>query len=44
MKRDHNATPEFTSGAAMTIPEGKEAIEKADRELNGKREPVPKLN
>ena len=27
----------------MKIPEGKEAIEKADEEMNGRREPVPKF-
>ena len=41
MESDCNATPDFTSGEAMRIPGGKEAIEKADEELNGKREPVP---
>ena len=37
MKSNRNAMTEFTAGSAMTIPEGKEAIEKADEELNGKR-------
>ena len=43
MKIDRNTTLEFTLGAAMTIPEEKEAIEKSDEELNGKRELVPKF-
>ena len=43
MESDCNATPDFISGAARRIPEGKEATEKVDEELNGKRDPVPKF-
>ena len=42
IESDHNAMPDFKSGASLRIPEGKEATEKADEELNGKRKPVPK--
>ena len=43
MESDCNATPDFTPGAAMRIPEGKEAIEEADEELDGRRDPVSKF-
>ena len=44
MESDHIATPDFTPGVAVRIPEeGKEATEKVDEKLNGKIEPVPKF-
>ena len=43
MESDRNAMPDFTSGVAVRIPEGKKVIEKADKNLNGKRDLVPKF-